>query len=116
MNREKINFCMPAKAEFISIVRLTTSAIANKLNFDIDTIEDLKMTISEMSNIALSSDDIEDLELEYLLGESDLEVTVKKSKTVNKDDENIEMSKVIIEALMENVEFSEEFIKVKLHK
>ena len=36
MNREKIYFSIPAKAEFLSVIRLTTSAIGSKMNFDID--------------------------------------------------------------------------------
>ena len=36
MNREKIYFSIPAKAEFLSVIRLTTSAIGSKMNFDIE--------------------------------------------------------------------------------
>lgn len=116
MNREKIYFSIPAKAEFLIVIRLTTSAIGSKMNFDIDTLEDLKMAISEMSNIALSSVEIENLEFEYSLGDSDLEVILKKSEVKDREDEKLMMSKMIIEALMENVEFSKDFIKIKLYK
>ena len=45
-----------------------------------------------------------------------MEVIIKKSETKNPSDEHLMMSKMIIEALMENVEFSRDYIKIKLYK
>ena len=116
MNNEKIYFQLPAKAEYLSVLRLTTSSIASKLNFDIDTIEDLKMAISEASNISLESSESGTIDVEYLITEGELEVIIKKSETKNPSDEHLMMSEMIIEALMENVEFSRDYIKIKLYK
>ncbi len=38
---------IPAKPEFVGIVRLTVSGIANRLGFHFEAIEDLKIAISE---------------------------------------------------------------------
>nr|WP_281064497.1 anti-sigma B factor RsbW [Cytobacillus eiseniae] len=38
---------IPAKPEFVSVMRLTLSGIANRMGFDYEEIEDLKIAISE---------------------------------------------------------------------
>jgi serine/threonine-protein kinase RsbW len=46
---DEINLKLPAKPEYVSVARLTTAAIANRLGFSIDEIEDLKVAVSEAS-------------------------------------------------------------------
>jgi serine/threonine-protein kinase RsbW len=38
---------IPAKAEFVSIARLAVSAVASRLQFSIEEIEDVKLAVSE---------------------------------------------------------------------
>ncbi|MFD2923201.1 anti-sigma B factor RsbW [Halobacillus naozhouensis] len=38
---------VPAKAEYVGVVRLSTSGIANRMGFSYEDIEDLKVAISE---------------------------------------------------------------------
>ncbi|MFC4402033.1 anti-sigma B factor RsbW [Gracilibacillus xinjiangensis] len=46
-----IEMKVPAKAEYVGVVRLSTSGIANRMGFSYEDIEDLKVAISEaMSN------------------------------------------------------------------
>lgn len=47
---DKIELALPFKAEFVSIARLTTSGIANRVGFDIETIEDIKVAVAEVCN------------------------------------------------------------------
>jgi serine/threonine-protein kinase RsbW len=48
-----------ANPEYVGIIRLTTSGIANKIGFSIDDIEDMKVAVSEACTNAIkhSSDD-----------------------------------------------------------
>lgn len=52
---EKIDFIemkLPAKADYVSVLRLTASGIAHRMGFSIDDIEDIKVSISEaMTNV-----------------------------------------------------------------
>ncbi|MDR1061904.1 MAG: ATP-binding protein [Clostridiales bacterium] len=41
---------IPLRAEFVSIARLTLSGVANRAGFDFDTIEDIKVALSEVCN------------------------------------------------------------------
>lgn len=45
---DTISMMIPLKAEYVSIARLTVSGIASRMGFDIDTIEDIKIALSEI--------------------------------------------------------------------
>lgn len=53
MTCETIKMEITANPEYVSIIRLTTSGIANKVGFCIDGIEDLKVAISEACTNAI---------------------------------------------------------------
>ncbi|MDR1688249.1 MAG: ATP-binding protein [Clostridiales bacterium] len=44
---ETIKLSLPANAAYVSAARLTASSIANRMNFYIDEIEDIKTAVSE---------------------------------------------------------------------
>lgn len=51
--RETISVSLPAKSEYVSIARLTASVLANKVGFDIEDIEDIKVAVGEACNNAV---------------------------------------------------------------
>jgi serine/threonine-protein kinase RsbW len=44
---DSISLTIPAKPEYVGIVRLTLSGIANRMGFNYDDIEDIKLAVSE---------------------------------------------------------------------
>lgn len=44
---DTVELSIPAKAEFVSIARLAVSAVASRLQFSIEEIEDVKLAVSE---------------------------------------------------------------------
>ena len=50
---ESINMELTANPEYVGIIRLTTSGIANKIGFSIDDIEDIKVAVSEACTNAI---------------------------------------------------------------
>ncbi|MCL2059957.1 MAG: hypothetical protein FWH01_13040 [Oscillospiraceae bacterium] len=46
---------IPMRAEYVSIARLTAAGVANRLGFDIETIEDIKVSLSEVCNRLIST-------------------------------------------------------------
>jgi serine/threonine-protein kinase RsbW len=50
LSSDRIELILPFKAEFVSVARLTTSGIASRIGFDIDTIEDIKVSVAEVCN------------------------------------------------------------------
>ena len=73
---DEISIKLPAKPEFMSVARLTTAGLANRLGFSIDDIEDLKVAVSEAGNYLISQySDITFLNINYLI-ESDSRINV----------------------------------------
>ncbi|QDP39157.1 anti-sigma B factor RsbW [Radiobacillus deserti] len=75
-----IEIKVPAKAEYVGVVRLTSSGIANRMGFSYEDIEDLKVAISEaMTNAvthAYEHDEIGEVTIGFGLYENRLEVMV----------------------------------------
>ena len=53
MSCEKIKMEISSNPEYVGIIRLTTSGIANKVGFCLEDIEDLKVAISEACTNAI---------------------------------------------------------------
>lgn len=47
---DTVELILPFKAEYVSVARLTASGIANRIGFDLETIEDIKVAIAEVCN------------------------------------------------------------------
>lgn len=48
-----IEMRIPANSEYVGVIRLTLSGIANRMGFSYDDIEDLKIAVSEVVNNAV---------------------------------------------------------------
>ncbi|MFS8513265.1 MAG: anti-sigma B factor RsbW, partial [Planifilum fulgidum] len=45
--KDMIELTIPAKADFVGVVRLAVSGIASRMGFSYDDIEDLKVAVAE---------------------------------------------------------------------
>lgn len=50
-----VNLTIPMRAEYVSIARLTAAGVANRIGFDIEAIEDIKVSLSEVCNRIIST-------------------------------------------------------------
>lgn len=55
LSKDRIELTLPFKAEYVSVARLTVSGIASRMGFDIDTIEDIKVSVAEVCNRIISA-------------------------------------------------------------
>lgn len=96
--------------ENIGLVRLNTAFIASRIDFDIEAIEDIKVSISEAVNYQLNLS--KTTEIEFILTEDKLDIYVKNDRLVDKkcDDEPNKFAKMILETLMDEVIFEEDKI------
>jgi serine/threonine-protein kinase RsbW len=67
VNEDVIRMSIPAKPDYILAVRLAVSAVAERMGFDIDDIEDIKVASSEGCILLLS----------YRPGSVEIGITVK---------------------------------------
>src|SRR5699024_3763068 len=79
-NVDYIEMKLPAKSDYVSVARLTTSGIANRMGFDYEAIEDLKVAVSEAStnvvNHAYSENEKGEIILGFSVYDDRLEVMV----------------------------------------
>jgi serine/threonine-protein kinase RsbW len=118
---EKIKLTIPKKSEYMSTIRLTTSALSNVKGFNIDEIEDLKVIISEVCTFFISNveNNSEPLEINYEISGNNLivEVTDLNSGEISEENRtNSDMCVMIIESLADNHNFDLENKKIIFEK
>lgn len=106
---DNVTLVLPAKGEFVSTARLTASSVANRIGFNIDEVEDIKVAVSEVCNIILSkvTDEISQYKISFDLSSDKLEITfTSDEKELGCFDGKVEneYSLYIIKALMDSVE------------
>lgn len=117
--KDFIKISIPSKAEYVSLARLTASSIANRVGFNIEEIEDIKVAIGEACTNAIKHGiDDKNYDLEFFIYEKELKIKVRdygicndciKSKEPNIEDLNEGgLGLFIIETLMDEVEYTGE--------
>lgn len=79
MTCETIKMEISANPDFVSIIRLTTSGIANKIGFSIDDIEDIKVAVSEACTNAIKYSGDKKVCITYTILENGLDIEIKDS-------------------------------------
>ncbi len=103
----RINLSFPMNAAYVSSARLTASAVANRVNFDIDEIEDIKMAVSEACTFILktaAAAENSNFDISFQLSDGQMEIKLKTKgvkKALNPPDE---MSLMMIKALVDEFE------------
>ena len=113
MTYETIKMEITANPAYVSIIRLTTAGIANKVGFCMDDIEDLKVAVSEACTNAIKHSSDDRFTIIYTMIENGLTIEIidngngYDTSSINEPDiENLKesgMGLFIIEALMDEV-------------
>lgn len=107
---------IPSKAEWVAVARLTVAAIASRLDFSLDEIDDLKLAIAEACTNAIQRDPEGDLiDLVFEARSDALIVTVRDRATgshletveeeLDDEDHVGGLGVFIIRSLMDEVDF-----------
>jgi len=125
MREENIYLSLPVNAAYVSAARLTASSIANRMSFDIDEIEDIKAAVSEACTFVIKNYPAggpKDFSLEFKMGQGELTITLETKTPLPMDELGEEMGLVMIRALMNNVQLSDQpeqhfaIVMVKRHQ
>ncbi|MDP4092995.1 MAG: ATP-binding protein [Bacillota bacterium] len=106
---DTIEMSLPFKPEYVSVARLAASGIANRIGFDVEVIEDIKVAISEVCSklVGLGSKISENYTIAFTLRKDRLDIIFKCSDDSLKclfNNSNDELSLSIITALMDDFE------------
>ncbi len=118
---EKIRLTIPKKSEYMSTIRLTTSALSNLKGFNVDEIEDLKVIISEVCTFFISNveNNSEPFDISYEVNSNNLtvEVTDLNSGGISEENKtNSDMCIMIIESLADSYNFDLQNKKIIFEK
>ncbi len=118
---EKINLTIPKKSEYMSTIRLTTSALSNMNGFNVDEIEDIKVIISEVCTLFINGveNNSEPINIKYEMenGKLNVEVTdLNKGEISEEKSTNNNMNIMIIESLADNYNFDAKSKKIVFEK
>jgi len=111
MGMDSVYLRVPAKPEYMLVIRLTTSAVASRAGFDVDEIEDIKMAVSEAGTFVMNQDrGVDWLELTFKVDkEEGIWIDIFASESHHPSEpfsggEQSELSFYIMESLMDGVE------------
>lgn len=110
---DRVILVLPAKSEYVSTARLTASSLANRVGFNIDEVEDIKVAVSEVCNMVLSMSGTKLSQYRILFEINGKEIRISFNgedgsfECLNHSDEN-EYGLYIMQALMDSVELCNE--------
>lgn len=102
---ERIELVVPGRPEYVVVVRLTAAAIAGRIGFSFDDIEDLKVAVGEVCSLAIM-DGGPELRVTFSVGPGQLGVEVRhRPGTVGRqpDADEAELNRLLIRVLMDEV-------------
>lgn len=114
MTEQAVTLIIPVLASQVSLLRLTASGIANQVGFDIDAIEDIKVSLSEVCNKLIeqvAAATTERLEISFFPAGDQLSILFRlpgHNLGAFFDDATDAFALAIIEALMDKVTASAE--------
>lgn len=110
-----VNMTLPCKPEYVGVVRLTVSAIANRMGFNIEEIEDIKVAVAEACTNAIKHGLDEEFDASFTIFADKMTISIKdrgkgvKIENIAEPDlgnpsENGGLGLFIIKSLMDDVD------------
>lgn len=115
MLKDTITVIIPKKPDYISTVRLVSSSLGNKIGYNIDQIEDLKVAMGEACILSFGKSSDDEVKIVYNLFKEKLEIEVswtKASSNVDEETKESNMGRMIIDSLMDEVYYLDKAIKI----
>lgn len=110
VSSDRIGLVLPYKAEYVSVARLTVSGIASRIGFDIETVEDIKVAVSEVCSRIINAAAGLEGQYEILFDILAEELVITFTSDIEKircifNNEDDDLGRSIINAFMDKVEF-----------
>lgn len=106
---ESIQLSLPINAAYVSAARLTASSIANRMLFDIDEVEAVKVAVSEACTFVirnLPQNAGSDFTVVFAVKKDVLTITISTNAGIPHEPARDEMGLVMIQALMDEFSIS----------
>ena len=113
---DKIFVKIPSEKKYISTVRLSISSIANTIAMDIENIEDLKVSISEVVNLFVDESEFFEISMDVFDDKIEIEVMPDISILGIQEKEENKFALLILENLVDKIEFKEKSVLLVKNK
>jgi hypothetical protein len=113
---DKIFVKIPSEKKYISTVRLSISSIANTIAMDIECIEDLKVSISEVMNLFVDESSFFEISIAVIEDKIEIEVVPDISISEIQQKEENKFALLILENLVDKIEFKEKSVLLVKNK
>ncbi|WBB29433.1 ATP-binding protein [Parvimonas micra] len=113
---DKIFVKIPSEKKYISTVRLSISSIANTISMNIENIEDLKVSISEVMNLFVDESEFFEISMDVFEDKVAIEVMPDVFQPDIQEKEENEFALLILENLVDKVEFREKSVLLVKNK
>ena len=113
---DKIFVKIPSEKKYISTVRLSISSIANTISMNIENIEDLKVSISEVMNLFVDESEFFEISMDVFEDKVAIEVMHDVFQPDIQEKEENEFALLILENLVDKVEFREKSVLLVKNK
>ena len=110
--RDVVELQIPAKAEWVAVARLAVAAVANRLDFSVEDIEDIRLALAEAcTSVIRHAGEGDPIRIRCEAGPDELSVTVGGGSSVRlQGDVRSEdgLGLIIIQSLMDTIEYRAE--------
>ena len=113
---DKIFVKFPSEKKYISTLRLSISSIANTISMNIENIEDLKVSISEVMNLFVDESEFFEISMDVFEDKVAIEVMPDVFQTDIQEKEENKFALLILENLVDKVEFREKSVLLVKNK
>ena len=113
---DKIFVKFPSEKKYISTLRLSISSIANTISMNIENIEDLKVSISEVMNLFVDESEFFEISMDVFEDKVAIEVMPDVFQTDIQEKEENKFALLILENLVDKVEFRENSVLLVKNK
>lgn len=113
---DKIFVKIPSEKKYISTLRLSISSIANTIAMDIENIEDLKVSISEVMNLFVDESNFFEINMSVFEEKIEIEVMPDISILGIQEKEENKFALLILENLVDKIEFKEKCVLLVKNK
>lgn len=100
---------IPSQAEYVTTLRLVTASIAQKMQFDMEAIDDLRVCVSEAVNYLFPSN--ESILIRFQEESDRLVIEICATRTESQD-EGYMLHHQIMETLLDGVETDDETLRL----
>jgi serine/threonine-protein kinase RsbW len=107
--RQEVRLTMPARPDLLRVARLTAAGLANRVGFNVDEVEDVKIALDELC-FGLLGDGagVGTLDLRFVLepGALVIEGAGPANGSVDRDEDTTEFAALLLAALVDEHEIS----------